>query len=906
MRFTHLRQLRGWLARLFSIFNRRRREREFTEELESHLAFHIEDNLRAGMSPEEARRQARIKLGGVTQTQELHREQRGLPMLETLFQDLRFGLRMLRKNPGFSLIAVLTLALGIGANTAIFSVVNAVLLRPLPYAAPERLVFIYNSVPGWGIQKLGLFEAEFLRLRDQARALEQVSLYTSTTLTLTGAGEPERVSSGTASGELFAALGVPPALGRSFKLEEEPRGQSNVVMLSHGFWRRKFAASPDVIGQSLTLDGRSYTIVGVLPQSFKSPLTLQADRAIELWIPPGYNPASACCGHGLNVVARLRVGQTLEQAQTEINQIMAGVQRDYPQGYPKDYPKDGTKQAMIKPLQQELVGDLRLALWVLLAAVLFVLLIACANVANLLLARSELRAAEIAIRAALGAGRARIIRQLLVESLLLAVIGGGLGLLLAWRGLALLPALGAEKLPRLQEIALDGRVLGFTLLVSLLTGVVFGLAPALQALKFDLHTALKEGGRASASIRGRSRLRAALVVAEVALSLMLLLGAGLLIKSFWRLQQLDTGFRAEQLLTLRLFPPASTYPNDQQVAAFYEKLLDRVRSLPGVKDAAVTDGVPLGDWSGGTQLEVEGQLPKPGGHNTAGWHVVSPDYFRTLGVRLLRGRLLEDADQGQATPAALVNETLARAHWPNEDPLGRRIRLLNRPQGQATTAFLTVVGVVADLKNDGLTKAARQEVYVPLRQRTAAIAGMGFARQMTLAVRTSVEPLNLVHAIRQEVAALDRNVPIASVRTMEQILATVTVQPRFNMILLGIFAAVALVLAAVGIYGVLSYSVTQRTHEIGLRLALGAQQGEVLKLVVRQGMILALLGVAIGLAASFALTRLLTGLLYGVSATDPLTFIVIALLLTVVALMACWIPARRATKVDPLIALRTE
>jgi putative ABC transport system permease protein len=899
-----LRELRGWLARMFGLFRRREREREFAEELESHLALHIEDNLRAGMSPEEARRRALIKLGGVTQIKELHREQRGLPMLETLFQDLRFGLRMLRKNPGFSLIAILTLALGIGANTAIFSVVNAVLLRPLPYAAPERLVFIYNSAPGWGIQKLGLFEAEFLRLRDQARALEQVSLYTSTTLTLTGAGEPERVSSGTASGELFAALGVPPALGRSFKLEEEPRGQGDVVILSHSFWRRKFAASPDVIGQSLTLDGRSYTIVGALPQSFKSPLELQADRAVELWIPPGYNPAGSCCGHGLNVVARLRVGQTLEQAQTEINAIMAGVKRDYPQGYPKGYPKDGTKQALLKPLQQELVGDLQRALWVLLAAVLFVLLIACANVANLLLARSELRASEIAIRAALGAERARIIRQLLVESWLLAVIGGGLGVLLAWRGLELLPALGAENIPRLQEITLDGRVLGFTLLVSLLTGIVFGLAPALQALKFDLHTALKEGGRASASIRSGSRLRAALVVAEVALSLMLLLGAGLLIKSFWRLQQVDTGFRAEQLMTLRLFPPASTYPNDQQVAAFYEKLLERVRSLPGVKDAAVTDGVPLGDWSGGTVMEVEGRPFKSGGHNTAGWHVVSPEFFRTLGVRLLRGRLLEDADQERATPVAVINETLARVHWPNEDPLGRRIRLPNGPQ--ATTAFLTVVGVVADVKNDGLTEAARQEVYVPLRQRTAAIDGMGLARQMTLAVRTSVEPLNLVNAIRQEVAALDRNVPIASVRTMEQIMATVTVQPRFNTILLGIFAAVALVLAAVGIYGVLSYSVTQRTHEIGLRLALGAQQGDVLKLVVRQGMILALLGVAIGLAASFALTRLLTGLLYGVSATDPLTFIVIALLLTIIALMACWIPARRATKVDPLVALRHE
>jgi putative ABC transport system permease protein len=598
----------------------------------------------------------------------------------------------------------------------------------------------------------------------------------------------------------------------------------------------------------------------------------------------------------------LRAGQSLEQAQTEINSIIAGVKRDYPDGYPKE----GTKQALIKPLQQELVGDLRRALWVLFAAVLFVLLIACANVANLLLARAETRQKEIAIRAALGAGRARIIGQLLGESLLLSVIGGGLGLLLAWWGLGLLPALGAENIPRLQEIALDTGALGFTLLVSLLTGVVFGLAPALQALKFDLYTALKEGGRAAASPRGRSRLRATLVVTEVALSLMLLLGAGLLIKSFWRLQQVDTGFKAEQLLTLRLFPPAATYPNNQQVAAFYERLLERVRSLPGVKDAAVTDGVPLGDGGGGTVMETEGSPTEASAHNSAGWRVVSPGYFRTLGLRLVRGRFLEDADGEEATPVAVVNETLARVHWPNEDPLGRRMRLLNAPPERATTVFLTVVGVVADVKTDGLTEAVRQEVYVPLRQRAAAIDGMGYERQMSLAVRTSVEPLNLVNAIRQEVGALDRNVPIGGVRTMEQILATATVQPRFNMILLGIFAAVALVLAAVGIYGVLSYSVTQRTHEIGIRLALGARQGDMLKLVVRQGMVLALTGVMIGVAASFALTRLMAGLLFGVSATDPLTFIAVALVLAMVAFVACFVPARRATKVDPMVALRCD
>jgi len=830
------------------------------------------------------------------------RDMWGWGWLEQLGQDLRFGARLLIKRPGFALVAVLTLALGIGANTAIFSVINTVLLRPLPYAEPERLVFIYNSTPGFGLPRAGLMEAEYLRLRDEARSLEQVSLYTTATLTLTGAGEPERVTCGTASGDLFAVLGAPMALGRTFHREEEPRGRAQAVILSYGFWKRKFGGDPGVISQALTLDGRSYTIIGVLPQGFQPPPELQAETAIELWLPPGYNLAGPCCSHGLSVVARLRDGQTLEQAQAEADAIIAGVKKDYPQGFPKD----GGKQIHIRPLQQEIVGDLRRPLWVLLAAVFFVLLIACANVANLLLARSEARQKEVAIRAALGAGRGRIIRQLLAESLLLAVIGGGIGMVLAYWGLRLLPVLGSEKIPRLQEIGLDARVLGFTFLTSLLTSVVFGLMPAYQAGKFDLQAALKEGGRAGMSSKGRSRLRSALVVAEVALSLVLLVGAGLLMKSFWRLRQVDTGFRPEQVLTLKLFPPASSYPDDQHVAAFYENLLQRVGSLPGVTDAAVVDAVPLGDRSGGTVMEIEGQPVEVSALNSAGWRVVSPGYFRTLGVRLLRGRFLEEADQQQAQPVAVVNETLARAHWSDEDPLGRRIRLLNRPPGQATTAFLTVVGVVADVKNDSLTEAPRQEVYVPLRQREAAIDGMGFERQMTLAVRTSGEPLELAKAIRQEVGGIDPSVPVASVRTMEQILATVTVQPRFNMILLGIFAAVALVMASVGIYGVLSYSVTQRTQEIGIRLALGAGQGDVLKMVVSQGMLLALTGIVIGVASSFALTRLMAGLLYGVSATDPVTFAAIAFLLAGVALLACYLPARRASKVDPTIALRYE
>jgi len=821
--------------------------------------------------------------------------------MQTFLQDLRFGARMLLKTPSFTLIAALTLALGVGANTAIFSVVNAVLIRPLPYPEPDRLVFIYNYTTSF-YPKMGLMDAEFLRLRDQERSLENVSLYTSTTYTLTGMGEPERVSSGTASGDFFAALGARMALGRSFRLEEEPQGQDKVVILSHGFWQRKFGGNPSVLGQSLTLDGRSYTIVGVAPQGFKSPLELQTDSAVELWTPPGYYPPNPCCSHDLNVIGRLREGQTLQQAQAETKAIIAGVMKDYPDGYPTD----GSKQIMLKPLTTEIIGDLRLALWVLLAAVVFVLLIACANVANLQLGRGEMRVPEIAVRTALGAGRGRIIRQLMVESLLLSVIGGGLGLLLASWGLELLPTLGAEKIPRMQEIALDARVLGFTLAMSMLTGVIFGLAPAFQAVKFDLHTSLKEGGRAAASPKGRRRLRNALVVIEVALSLVLLAGAGLLIRSFWRLQQVDTGFKTERLLTMRLFPPESTYPDDLRVAAFYDDLVQRVRSLPGVKDAAAASATPIGGRNAATVAQFEGGSSDPDFHRGAEFRVVSPSYFRTLGIRLLRGRFLEDSDQEGALPVAVINETLARAYWPNEDPLGRRFRLLDAPPESAKTVFLTVVGVVADAKNNSLTEAADKEAYVPMRQRTVAISKMGFARQMTLAVRTSVEPMNLTNAIRQEVWGIDRNVPITETRTMEQILATVTTQPRFNTILLGIFAAVALILAGVGIYGVLSYSVTQRTREIGIRIALGAKRGDVLRLVVRQGMLLTLLGVAIGLAASFALTRLMASMLYGVSATDPATFALIALILTGVAFGACYAPARRATKVDPMVALRCE
>jgi putative ABC transport system permease protein len=806
---------------------------------------------------------------------------------------------MLLKYPGFTLAAVATLALGIGANTAIFSVVNTALLRPLPYPEPDRLVYFQNTLPKMG--KLGLFEGEYLRLRDRTNTMEGLALYATTTVTLAGGGEPERLSAGKASGSLFTTLGASMKLGRTFKLEEEPNGQNDVVILSHEFWRKRFASDPGVLGRSLGLDGRSHTIVGVLSEEFKSPPELQADQAIDLWTPYGYSPSSPCCSHDSKVIGRLRAGRTFEQAVAETKTIIAGVAKEFPGAYPKD----GSKQMSLKPLTAAIVGDLRGALWTLVAAVALVLLIACANVANLQLARGEARASEIAIRASLGAGRGRIVRQLLAESVLLAALGGGLGLLLAWWGVESLPRLGAARLPRLQALSLDRWALGFTFGMSLLTGVIFGLAPAFQAAKFDLSASLKEGGRSLTSLKGR-RLRNSLVVMEVALARALLVGAGLLIKSFIRLRQVDPGFRVDHLLTMRLFPPESTYPDDLRVAALYETLLRRVKSLPGVTDAAAASDVPIGGGNGATVVQFEGAPSDVDMNRGAEFRVVSPDYFRAMGLRLLRGRFLEDLDQEQSTPVAVVNEALARAYWPDENPLGRRFRLLNAPPKYAKTVFLTVVGVVADAKNDGLTETAQKEAFVPMRQRAVAIDGMGYARQMTLVARASVDPLALTNAIRQEVWAVDPGIPIANVRTMEQILSNVTAQPRFNTILLGIFAAIAVALAVVGIYGVLSYSVTRRRREIGVRIALGAGRGDVLALVVKQGMKLTLLGAGLGLAISFALTRLVGSLLYEVSATDPMIFTLVPLLLLVVAFLACWIPARRAAKVDPMIALRYE
>jgi putative ABC transport system permease protein len=823
--------------------------------------------------------------------------------MQSFWQDLRYGARMLLKKPGFTLIAVITLALGIGANTAIFSAVNAVLLRPLPYERPERLMALYTAEPALGYPRTGLSEAEFVRLRQENQSFAEIAgWYWFGKTTLRGVSEPENVTALFCTANFFRTLGVKVAVGRDFNAEEELAGKNNVAVLSHAFWQRKFAGDPAVIGRTMDLDGAGVTVIGVAPASFKAPVELQADTRVDIWRGFDMRPSSPRRGaQFISVIGRLRANVTAAAAQAEHHANTRRIQSDNPQWYPADI------LGFLIPLERAVAGDVRLALLVLLGAVGVVLLIACVNVANLLLVRGEDRQKEIAVRAALGASRGRILRQLLIESLLLATLGGGLGLLLAFWGMDAMLAISPENIPRLDETSLDLRVTGFATLASLLTAALFGLAPALRALKFDLHTTLKEGARGGAS-NSRSRLRRSLVVLETALAVVLLIAAGLLIRSVRELQRSDMGFRPDHLLTMRLTPPASAYRDNQQVTGLYERLLARINALPGVESAAVTDPLPPIRDGNTTVVQFEGRpfdMTRLT-HLSTDFRTVSAGYFQTMGMRLIRGRLFTDADQEGATPVVVINESFARNHWPGEDPVGKRFRYLNNLPDRATTRYLTIIGVVADAKNRAFAGAAWQEAFIPLPQHAVTYGGLEVGQAFNLVVRTMADPLSLASAAQREAREIERDFIISQVKTMDDVVGVAFTQPRFNMILLGAFALLALALGAVGIYGVIAYTVAQRTHEIGLRMALGAQSQDVLKLVVAEGMKFASAGVGIGLLASFALTRLMRTMLFGVSATDPLTFGAIAVLLTVVALLACYVPARRAAKVDPMVALRCE
>jgi putative ABC transport system permease protein len=803
--------------------------------------------------------------------------------MQTLLQDLRYGLRMLAKKPGFTVVAVFTLALGIGANSAIFSVVNGVLLRPMALEEPDRLVKIWETfLPG------GQGTASVPNLKDwreQNTVFNGIAAYTFSSLNLGGQDSPERLSGATVSANFFDVVGVRPRLGRAFQAGEDEAGRSHVALLSHRLWQRAFGGDAGVVGKDVSLNGESYTVIGVMPPDFRFP-----SRLTEVWVPLVIptDQVNNRGNHWMFTLARLKPDVGFEQAREQMVTIAKRLERQYPDS-------QAGRSVFLIPLQEETVQGIRPALRALMFAVGFVLLIACANVANLLLARATSRRREIAVRTALGAGRLRLVRQLLTESLLLAAAGGALGLALAKWGVGALLVLAENFLPRANEVGLDWRVVTFTAALSLLTGVFFGLIPALQISRVDLQSELKEGAGAGGGAQ-TNWMRSALVVLEVAATLALLIGAGLLIKSFIRLYETDLGFKAENVLTMSLALPEAKYPDAQAAAAFHQKLIDRVASLPGARSAGVINYLPLQQWGFNGGIAIEGQGPyEPGRGPLAEFRAISPDYFRTLGVPLISGRSFTVQDQGNSAPVVIVNQTLARRFLPGQDPIGKRIRSVGDD-------WRIVVGVVGDVRQSGVTQVARAEVFVPVTQ----AIWTSLTQTMSLAVRADAEPESLISAVRNALREIDPAQPVFNVKTMEAVVADSVSDRRLNMLLLGMFAGVALTLAVIGIYSVMSYTVSQSAREIGVRMALGARPMDVWKLVVGQGMGLTLVGVGLGVAGAFGLTRSMATLLYGVTATDPLTFAAVTALLIIVALLACYVPARRATKVDPMVALRNE
>jgi putative ABC transport system permease protein len=880
----------GWLrvlaSRIRSLFSRHDEDNEFARELEDHLAMGTEENIRRGMPSEEARRAARLRLGGLTQLHETNRELRGLPLIETMFQDLRYALRSLRKNPGFTATVILTLGLGIGATTAIFSVVNGVLLRPLPFPAQNHLVML------WEKDKDGLrSNTSWATLTDWSKenhsftGIAAVSLWLPTVI---GPNDAENLVGFRVSSGFFDVMGVRPERGRGFLPSEDVRGNNYVVVLSHGLWLRRFGGDPGIVGQSIQLGSSTYRVLGILPSSFPSVFSSDPRKPADIYTPLAYDATLpyACrdCRH-LRAVARLKDNVSITQASSEMSQISENLFRQYP----ADYSAPGVT---LIPLKDYLVADVRQILFALLGSVGFVLLIACVNVASLLLGRAARRRREVALRAALGASRARIIGQFLTESVLISLLGGAFGLLLAIYGISLLRQLQPGNLPRLQNVQIDQWALAFTIGLSLFTGLVFGLAPALRSSRPDLNEVLKEGGKSTAG-KARYRLRNLLVVADVALALVLLAGAGLMMKSFVRLLEVKPGFEPSKTLTMNisLWGPKS---KDAEAALFYEQVLERIQVLPGVESAAIVSQLPLGGNSDVYGVHAEGKsLPNPENDPSADRYSISPAYFKAMHIPLLSGREFNSGDGVGSPMVVLVNETAARQLWIGEDPIGKRLRL-----GDVKGPWRTVVGVVGDVLHRGLDAPLTLQVYVPNQQWVDST--------VVLVVRAVKDPASLATSVRGEIAGVEAQVPVSEVATMEEIVSASMGQQRFSVLLFGLFAVIALVLAAVGIYGVISYATAQRTNEIGIRMALGARPSEVLKLVVSEGMMPTLLGIILGLAGAFGTTGLLGGLLYNVTPTDPTTFAIACVILIGVALLACYLPARRAVKIDPTISLRYE
>jgi putative ABC transport system permease protein len=874
-----------------SWFARKKWEQDASDELRFHIEQQTGANIAAGMAPEEARREAALQFGAVEGVKEDCREQRRGFWLETIAADARYAFRMMRKNPGFAAIAILTLALGIGANTAIFSVVYAVLLKPLPYADPSQLVLVTEAKPQEGVELTGTSYPNFEDWRAQNNVFSELAADQAHDLTVTGRGEPFVVNTTVVTPEIFALLEAQPLLGRTFVPGDGKRGAAPVVILSENIWRSRFGADPKIVGSSVSLDKRSFTILGIMRSGFRAP-TLSRNQ--DIWIPLVDDPLFGTWmarrgGHWARVIGRLKPGVSMAQAEADMEAIAGRLGKDFPE-------ENAGWTIRVQPLQKAMVGDVKPALLVLLGAVALVLLIACANIANLLLARATSRAKEMSVRIALGAGRARIVRQLLTESAALGLLGGAAGILVAYWGVQSLRSFLPAEMAQMKAIRVDGWVLAFALFLSVAASLVFGLAPALFAAGSDLQKTLREGAGRGGASGSRQKARSILAAAEIAVAMVLLVGAGLLVRSFISLTAVSPGFRTERLMKAEVSLPQFEYSTPAQWNAFANDLLARIQAEPGMRDSAIAIPLPLADGNVNLGFEIEGVAAAPSTNTRAADYVAaSPEYFRVMGVPLLRGREFSRADVASTPRVAIISEAMARTYFPNEDPIGRRIIFGFPPDGDAPRE---IVGIVGDVRDVGLRQEPAAMMYVPYAQ--APFWGA------VVVTRSSLSLSSFADAVRRDANAIDKDLPVTDIAAMPDVVNASVAQPRFQTVLLGLFGALALILAAVGIYGVISFSVAQRTHEMGIRMSLGAQPAQVLRLVMGQGARMALVGIALGAAAALGLTRLMRSLLFGVSAADPLTFAAVAILLVAVALAACYVPARRAMRVDPMTALRHE
>ncbi|HKF55641.1 MAG TPA: ABC transporter permease [Blastocatellia bacterium] len=819
--------------------------------------------------------------------------------MKTLVKDLGYGLRAMRKKPGFALVAVITLAFGIGAGTAIFTVVNAVLLRDLPYSKPDQLVLVWERFLTFGLDKIPASAAEYVDYRNENQVFEQIATYGTVDFNLTGPDQPERVSGAAVTASLFPLLGVEPIAGRTFADEENQAGRDGVTVISNGLWRRRFAADPHIIGQSITLNGRSYSVIGVMPQGFQFPMSLFGIKGVkftqpaELWVPLVFSSGQLKDrgSRSYGVIGRLKPRETLSRANADVESIAARMQ----QRFTGDYPAEGWGAAAVS-LKEQVVGRFRPVLVVLSVAVALVLLIACANVANLLLARALSREKEVAIRMAVGASRWRIIRQLMVESALLSIFGGAVGMLIAFWGVDLLVSLSAQTLPRVRETSVDWHVLLFSLAVSVLTAVLFGLVPALHTSKPNLGESLKDRGQSS-GVGTRRRLSRAIVVGEFALAVTLLISAVLVVRSLWRLQNVNAGFDPNNVLAFDLTLPREGYADRQSVATFYQLALDRIGALPGVEAAGASTILPLSGSNSDQSFVIEGRIPRSIEEVAdVEYRIVTPNYFRALAIPILSGRSFQQFDNDKTAGVTIVNQALARRYFPGEDPVGKRVTT-DDPR-EPNVVWLTIVGVSGDVKHRGLAEDPEPEMYVAHQQYPD--------RSMSFVIRTAFSADNAASAIKQEISALSPNLPVYNIRTMERLISDSIAQQRLSTALFGLFAAIAVALASIGIYGVMAYNVGQRSQEIAIRRALGAEHGVIMRAVIGQGMVMALVGIGIGVGLAVLLGRSLAGLLFGISYLDPATYATVPLGLATFALLATWVPARRAMRVDPISALKYE